>query len=98
MKCPKCGNNKDTVVDSREQREGTRIRRRRLCGNCQARWTTYEFMSYESPDELLARLKKLEGGLSRIMSDSKAALDFLRNHDSEQPILPGVQRNPPYGL
>ncbi|QDU67066.1 transcriptional regulator NrdR [Engelhardtia mirabilis] len=42
MKCPRCGANKDRVVDSRESAEGTVIRRRRECLSCFLRFTTYE--------------------------------------------------------
>ena len=42
MKCNKCGQVNDKVVDSREIRDGEVIRRRRLCLSCQHRFTTYE--------------------------------------------------------
>jgi transcriptional repressor NrdR len=42
MKCPKCEHRENKVIDSREVREGTAIRRRRLCLNCGHRFTTYE--------------------------------------------------------
>lgn len=42
MKCPFCGEANDRVVDSREARGGTAIRRRRECANCGKRYTTYE--------------------------------------------------------
>ncbi len=42
MKCPYCGANKDKVVDSREIKNGTEIRRRRECLVCGRRFTTYE--------------------------------------------------------
>ena len=42
MKCPFCGENRDRVVDSREQREGETIRRRRQCLACDRRFTSYE--------------------------------------------------------
>ena len=42
MKCPKCAHRENKVIDSREVREGTAIRRRRLCLNCGHRFTTYE--------------------------------------------------------
>ena len=42
MKCPKCSQVNDKVVDSREIREGEVIRRRRVCLSCQYRFTTYE--------------------------------------------------------
>jgi len=42
MRCPKCGGLQDKVIDSRSSREGTTIRRRRHCGRCDHRFTTYE--------------------------------------------------------
>lgn len=42
MNCPFCKNNDDKVLDSREIREGTGIRRRRECMVCGRRFTTYE--------------------------------------------------------
>ena len=42
MRCPKCGNLEDRVIDSRSSREGASIRRRRECTECLHRFTTYE--------------------------------------------------------
>ena len=42
MKCPHCGYQESKVVDSRHSEDGTSIRRRRECLNCQKRFTTYE--------------------------------------------------------
>lgn len=42
MRCPKCGCLDDKVVDSRESRGGSTIRRRRECIRCKHRFTTYE--------------------------------------------------------
>lgn len=42
MKCPQCGSLKDKVVDSRQSKDGTVIRRRRECLECGYRFTTYE--------------------------------------------------------
>ncbi|MFU2164808.1 transcriptional regulator NrdR [Streptococcus pluranimalium] len=42
MRCPKCHTTKSSVVDSRQAEEGTTIRRRRECDNCQNRFTTFE--------------------------------------------------------
>lgn len=44
MKCPYCGFSEDKVVDSRVGKDGTSIRRRRECGKCQKRFTTYEYI------------------------------------------------------
>jgi transcriptional repressor NrdR len=42
MRCPFCGAPDTRVVDSRDIREGESIRRRRECGACGRRFTTYE--------------------------------------------------------
>ena len=42
MKCPFCGYQESKVVDSRHSDDGTSIRRRRECLECQKRFTTYE--------------------------------------------------------
>ncbi len=42
MRCPKCGNLEDKVIDSRAAKAGAAIRRRRECLACQHRFTTYE--------------------------------------------------------
>ncbi|MFZ5805619.1 MAG: transcriptional regulator NrdR [Verrucomicrobiota bacterium] len=42
MRCPKCGNQEDKVIDSRAGKDGAVIRRRRECLACEHRYTTYE--------------------------------------------------------
>ena len=42
MICPFCGNDDTQVKDSRPAEDGGAIRRRRLCGKCDARFTTFE--------------------------------------------------------
>lgn len=42
MKCPSCGHSNDRVLDTREQRDGQTIRRRRECMSCKNRFTTTE--------------------------------------------------------
>lgn len=42
MRCPKCGSRDDKVIDSRQSRDSSSIRRRRECLNCRYRFTTYE--------------------------------------------------------
>ena len=44
MRCPACGHEDDKVVDSRSVRDGQGVRRRRQCGKCRQRYTTYEFV------------------------------------------------------
>jgi len=42
LKCPRCGNEEDKVVDSRAVRDARAVRRRRECLDCGERFTTYE--------------------------------------------------------
>src|SRR5882724_11829035 len=42
MRCPKCGSSDDKVIDSRQSRDSSSIRRRRECLSCGYRFTTYE--------------------------------------------------------
>lgn len=70
VKCPYCSGNDTRVVNSRPADEGTSIRRRRECANCNRRFTSYERAQFEAlmvrkrsgrleafnPDKLLAKL------------------------------------------
>lgn len=49
MKCPYCNHNEDRVLDTREQREGELIRRRRECLKCKSRFSTIEALSVSFP-------------------------------------------------
>lgn len=42
MHCPYCNSQDTEVVETRVGEDGTNIRRRRTCANCQKRFTTYE--------------------------------------------------------
>jgi transcriptional repressor NrdR len=42
MQCPFCKADQDKVIDSRASESGRSVRRRRLCLNCNRRYTTYE--------------------------------------------------------
>ncbi|MDD0809166.1 transcriptional regulator NrdR [Curvibacter sp. RS43] len=42
MKCPFCGHQETQVVETRVSEDGDFIRRRRQCGACEKRFTTYE--------------------------------------------------------
>jgi transcriptional repressor NrdR len=44
MRCPYCGNRKDSVIDSRISSNGASVRRRRECLKCKHRFTTYEYV------------------------------------------------------
>lgn len=42
MRCPYCGSQDSQVKDSRSAEEGDAIRRRRVCPDCNGRFTTFE--------------------------------------------------------
>lgn len=42
MRCPFCSNNETQVRDSRISDDGQSVKRRRYCGACDSRFTTYE--------------------------------------------------------
>ena len=42
MRCPFCGHMESQVKDSRPSEDGAAIRRRRLCPECEGRFTTFE--------------------------------------------------------
>ena len=66
LKCPKCGYAQSYVIDSRSVDGG--IKRRRECGSCGARFTTYE-----SPKETAKKtiLKEL---LPKLTANIKEAI------------------------
>lgn len=49
MKCPGCSGMENKVIDSRLNKEGTVIRRRRECLSCSDRFTTYEKLERSLP-------------------------------------------------
>ncbi|MFZ1327290.1 MAG: transcriptional regulator NrdR [Candidatus Contendobacter sp.] len=52
MHCPFCGAHDTRVVDSRLTTEGDKVRRRRECPRCSARFTTYEVAELLMPPVL----------------------------------------------
>lgn len=56
MKCPFCGNPDSKVVDSRPDKGGAAIRRRRECEQCARRFTTHERV-----EEILPLVCKKDG-------------------------------------
>lgn len=44
MRCPYCGSQRDSVIDSRVSAKGQSVRRRRECLKCKRRFTTYEYV------------------------------------------------------
>ena len=72
MKCPFCGHENTRVIDSRPAEDNNSIRRRRICDECDKRFTTYEkvetipliVIKKDDNREQYDRLK-LQGGILR---------------------------------
>jgi transcriptional repressor NrdR len=82
MKCPFCGHLEDKVVDSRESREGESVRRRRECGSCKRRFTTYE-----RSDEIPYMVVKKDGRRERF--DRQKVLAGLLRATEKRPVSVG---------
>ncbi len=73
MQCPFCKEQKDKVIDSRATEGGVVIRRRRQCGACGRRYTTYERIEESARLSVIKKdgtrvpydRNKLTGGLQR---------------------------------
>ena len=79
MKCPYCGHLGDTVVDSRESKEGAAIRRRRECLECGRRFT-----SYERIDEIPYMVVKKDGRRERF--DRQKLVEGLLKACEKRPV------------
>jgi transcriptional repressor NrdR len=84
MRCPFCGAEDTKVVDSRLSTEGDAIRRRRVCGECNERFTTYETAELVLP-RLIKRDKsralfdeeKLRAGFMRALEKRPVSMDAI---------------------
>src|ERR1700735_526473 len=83
MRCPKCGNQDDKVIDSRASREGSTIRRRRECLQCGHRFTTYEEIEHEGLMVVKRDGRREEFSKEKLISGLKKACQ-------KRPISPKV--------
>ncbi len=72
MKCPFCGVDDTQVIDSRVNDEGDSIRRRRRCGACDKRFTTYETAELHLPQVVK------QNGTREEFNREKLRLSFTR--------------------
>ena len=79
MKCPYCTSSDSKVVDSRNGKDGTSIRRRRECLRCNRRFTTYERI-----EELNLVIVKKDG--RREPFDRAKVIDGLEKACEKRPI------------
>lgn len=74
MKCPFCGVEDTSVIDSRENDEGTRIRRRRRCMACAKRFTTYETIELRFPQVIKQDGNRVEFDRNKLLTSFRRAL------------------------
>ncbi|MCL6560921.1 MAG: transcriptional regulator NrdR [Firmicutes bacterium] len=93
MRCPFCGFSDSRVLDSRPTVEGNSIRRRRECGGCGRRFTTYERV--EEPPLVVVKKdgrreafdrQKLLLGLSKACQKRPVSIEKL------EAVVDGIER------
>ena len=86
MKCPYCSFLDSKVVDSRNGKDGTSIRRRRECLKCERRFTTYERI-----EEINLVIVKKDG--RREAFDRSKIIDGLEKACEKRPISVEIIEN-----
>ena len=79
MKCPFCGNLETQVVETRVSEDADFIRRRRQCGACEKRFTTYERI-----DEIPYMVVKKDGRREKF--DRQKVLNGLLRACEKRPV------------
>ncbi|NOY70264.1 MAG: transcriptional repressor NrdR [Deltaproteobacteria bacterium] len=90
MNCPFCGENNNKVIDSRLNKEGTAIRRRRECIACDRRFTTYEhveevplmIIKKDRRREVFSR-EKVRSGLKRACEKREVSMNVIEEFIDE---------------
>lgn len=84
MRCPFCGAQDTRVIDSRLSQEGDQVRRRRECGECKERFTTYETAELNLPRVVKSdgsrepfREDKLRAGMLRALEKRPVGSDRI---------------------
>jgi len=86
MKCPFCEKTNTHVLESRTVEEGESVRRRRTCGHCHKRFTTFErvrgtalwVVKKNGRREPFDR-EKLKGGILRAIEKRPVSLDYVND-------------------
>lgn len=74
MKCPFCSHPDTQVVETREAEDGGFIRRRRQCGGCDKRFTTYERPEVSFPTIVKKDGRRIEYERAKLLGSFKIAL------------------------
>ncbi len=74
MKCPFCGHLETPVVETRVSEEGNFIRRRRQCGACEKRFTTYEKPELSFPTIVKKDGRRIDYERNKLLGSMRLAL------------------------
>lgn len=74
MKCPFCGHAETQVVETRVSEDGDFIRRRRQCGACEKRFTTYERPEVNFPSVVKKDGRRIEYEREKLRASFNLAL------------------------
>jgi transcriptional repressor NrdR len=74
MKCPFCSHSETQVVETRVAEDGDFIRRRRQCGSCEKRFTTYERPDVNFPSIVKKDGRRIEFERVKLLASMKLAL------------------------
>ncbi len=103
MKCPRCGSLEDKVLESRQNKEATSIRRRRECTDCGFRFTSYENIE-KRPIMVIKKdgtmqnfdIGKIQRGLSictaKLKIDEETIKDLLETIEEQITQMAGPNR------
>ena len=93
MRCPFCGSEDVQVKDSRSAEDGNAIRRRRLCGSCGGRFTTFERVQLRELTVLKKSGKKIPFSRDKLMKSVMIALQKRPvEQDEVEQMVSGVIR------
>lgn len=74
MKCPFCSHQETQVAETRVSEDGDFIRRRRQCGACDKRFTTYERPEVNFPTVVKKDGRRVEYDREKLLGSFKLAL------------------------
>ena len=74
MKCPFCGHSETPVVETRMSEDGDFIRRRRQCGACDKRFTTYERPDVNFPAIVKKDGRRIDYDRTKLLASMNLAL------------------------
>ena len=74
MKCPFCSHAETQVVETRVSEDGDFIRRRRQCGSCEKRFTTYERPEVNFPAVVKKDGRRIEFERTKLIGSMNLAL------------------------